>query len=54
MPKCVIVDVDGTLANTDHRQHFMKLEKKDWKNIAQKVLAIILITVGIVLVSGKR
>ena len=29
-------------------------EKKDWKNIVQKILAIILITGGIVLVSGKK
>jgi hypothetical protein len=28
-------------------------EKKDWKNIVQKILAIILITAGIVLVSGR-
>lgn len=27
----VIVDLDSTLCNIDHRLHFMKGEKKDWK-----------------------
>ena len=27
--KIVICDIDGTIANNDHRQHFLK-EKKDW------------------------
>ena len=26
----VIVDIDGTIANTDHRLHFMKGPKKNW------------------------
>lgn len=30
-PKCIWVDIDGTAANTDHRQRFMDLPKKDWK-----------------------
>jgi hypothetical protein len=29
-------------------------EKKDWKSTAQKILAILLITTGIILVSKKR
>lgn len=32
MLKAAIVDLDGTLANTDHRQHYMEAKKKDWKN----------------------
>lgn len=26
-----IFDLDGTLANTEHRQHHLRKEKKDWK-----------------------
>jgi len=30
--ECIIVDLDGTLCDTSHRQHFMNVEgKKDWK-----------------------
>jgi len=28
----IIIDLDGTLCNTDHRQHFMQQKKKDWKS----------------------
>ena len=28
--RAIIVDIDGTLANVDHRRHY--IEKKDWKN----------------------
>lgn len=28
----VICDLDGTLCNVDHRLHFVKQEKKDWKS----------------------
>lgn len=28
---CLIIDLDGTLCNTEHRSHFMKQEKKNWK-----------------------
>lgn len=31
MNKALIIDIDGTLANTDHRQHFLEGEKKNWK-----------------------
>lgn len=32
-PACIIVDIDGTLANIDHRRHFVEGEgKKDWKS----------------------
>ena len=30
--KALLVDLDGTLCNIDHRLHFVKGEKKDWKN----------------------
>lgn len=33
----VIFDIDGTLANTDHRQHFMTGEKKDWKGFFENM-----------------
>lgn len=26
----IIVDIDGTLSNSDHRQHFMQQKPKDW------------------------
>lgn len=29
-PYCWIVDLDGTVANTTHRQHFVTGEKQDW------------------------
>lgn len=28
---CYIFDIDGTIANNSHRQHFVQQEKKDWK-----------------------
>jgi hydroxymethylpyrimidine pyrophosphatase-like HAD family hydrolase len=28
--KAIIVDLDGTLCNTEHRQHYMNKDKKDW------------------------
>jgi len=28
----IIVDLDGTLCNTDHRQHHLEKTPKDWKN----------------------
>ena len=30
--RTVMVDVDGTLANNEHRQHFLDVKPKDWKN----------------------
>lgn len=29
---CIIVDIDGTVSNTDHRLHFVRDGKKDWKS----------------------
>lgn len=28
--KCVIFDVDGTIANTDHRNHYLKTHPRRW------------------------
>lgn len=30
MRNCWIFDMDGTLCNSDHRQHFLAGDKKDW------------------------
>lgn len=30
--KAIICDLDGTLFNIDHRLHYLKKPKKDWKN----------------------
>ena len=30
--KCIIFDVDGTIADVEHRRHLVSGEKKDWKN----------------------
>lgn len=30
--KTIIVDIDGTIADDSHRQHFLKQEPKQWKN----------------------
>jgi adenylate kinase family enzyme len=30
-PKAIWVDVDNTLSNADHREHFLQGEKKNWK-----------------------
>ena len=32
MEKAVIVDIDGTLANCEHRRHFILKMPKDWKS----------------------
>jgi predicted kinase len=29
-PKAIILDIDGTMANIDHRLHYMKQPKKNW------------------------
>jgi hypothetical protein len=29
---CIIFDIDGTLANCEHRRHFVSGSKKDWKS----------------------
>ncbi len=33
--KAIIVDLDGTLCNIDHRLHFLQKEKKDWHQFHQ-------------------
>lgn len=30
--KAIIIDLDGTLCNTNHRQHFMQTNPKNWKS----------------------
>lgn len=30
MKKCIIVDIDGTLADISHRRHHVEGDKKDW------------------------
>lgn len=30
-PKVILFDLDGTLANCDHRKHFIEGETKDWR-----------------------
>jgi len=29
--RAIIVDIDGTLSNADHRKHYIEGDKKDWK-----------------------
>jgi FMN phosphatase YigB (HAD superfamily) len=31
MRKIVVFDIDGTIANNDHRRHFVEQKPKDWK-----------------------
>lgn len=33
---CVIVDIDGTVANLDHRLHYVRDGKKDWRTFLSK------------------
>lgn len=33
---CVIVDIDGTVANLDHRLHYVRGDKKDWRTFLSK------------------
>lgn len=34
----VIFDLDGTLANVDHRRHYIKQEPKDWKSFFAEIV----------------
>lgn len=36
MKKCIIVDIDGTLSNCDHRQPFLRQKPKDWKSFHER------------------
>lgn len=36
--KCVIVDIDGTLADPTHRRHFVEKSPKDWDNFLREDL----------------
>ena len=31
-PRCILVDIDGTLADTSHRIHHLNKTPKDWEN----------------------
>lgn len=33
---CVIVDIDGTVANLDHRLHYVRGDKKDWRTFLSR------------------
>lgn len=35
--QAIIVDLDGTLANCEHRRHFVTGEKKDWKSFYERM-----------------
>jgi FMN phosphatase YigB (HAD superfamily) len=35
--KIIIVDLDGTLCNADHRRHFVESEKKDWNGFYENM-----------------
>lgn len=37
MNKAVIVDIDGTLADVEHRVHHVRKEKKDWKSFNESM-----------------
>lgn len=37
--KIVICDIDGTIADTAHRVHFLEGEKKDWKSFFGKMMS---------------
>ncbi len=36
--KAIIVDLDGTLCNVDHRVHYVQQEKKNWKLFNQEMI----------------
>jgi hypothetical protein len=35
--ECIVIDLDGTLCNLNHREHFVKGEKKDWKGFFEGI-----------------
>lgn len=39
MKSSIIVDIDGTLSNSSHRQHFMETTPKDWKSFYKDMFA---------------
>lgn len=65
--KTVVVDLDGTLANVDHRTHLVRREKPDWdafyeacdKDTPNKwcvalIMAMVYSGVNVVIVSARR
>jgi len=39
MTECVLVDIDGTLADCDHRRHFVEGSSRDWKSFLSPEMA---------------
>ncbi len=39
MTECVLVDIDGTLADCEHRRHFVQDGKRDWKSFLSPQMA---------------
>ncbi len=39
MTECVLVDIDGTLADCEHRRHFVQDGKRDWKSFLSPEMA---------------
>lgn len=37
MDKCIIFDIDGTVANLEHRKHFVNGAKKDWPSFNKMI-----------------
>src|SRR5690606_19337918 len=55
----VVFDLDGTLALTEHREHFLKREPKDWRGFyaacdADEPCAPIVSTMHALIVAGDR
>mgnify|MGYP000151764854 CR=1 FL=1 len=39
MTECVLVDIDGTLADCEHRRHLVQNGKRDWKSFLSPEMA---------------
>lgn len=37
MNRVILIDLDGTLANCDHRRHFVEGTKKNWSDFYQNM-----------------
>lgn len=38
MQKAILVDIDGTLANVDHRVHYVQSKNKNWKAFSEEMV----------------
>jgi len=38
MEKAIIVDLDGTLTDVEHRVHYVKLDQKNWKEFNDRMI----------------